>query len=69
MRLSVAPLGVPRFVKFSVVQLLDHVKIFSNLKSVSVAPSASGFSRTLFLSLVLREVLDVHAYMYTRCFV
>ena len=46
---------------FALVELLIHVRIFDNLQCVTVPPSASGSSRTVFLFLLLEGELDVHA--------
>ena len=46
----------------ALLELLEHEKFLGNLQCVTVAPTASGFSRNLFLFLQLEEEeLDVHA--------
>ena len=53
--LFVAPPGVPSVVSFALVELLVHVRMFDNIQCVTAAPSASGFSRTLLLFLLLES--------------
>ena len=55
------PPGVPCIASCALLELLEHERFFGNLQCVTVAPTASGFSRTLFLLLQLEEELDVHA--------
>ena len=68
MSIPVLHLGSPRcllvfhvFVSCALLELLEHERFFGNLQCVTVAPTASDFSRTLFLFLLLEEELDVHA--------
>ena len=55
------PPGIPSVVHFALVERLDHVRIIDILHCLTVALTASDFSRTVFLFLVLEEELDVHA--------
>ena len=55
------PPGLACFVSCALVGLLEHERFFGNLQCVTVAPTASGFSRNHFLFLQLEEELDVHA--------
>ena len=57
---SIVPPGVPCVASCALLELLEHERFFGNLQCVTVAPTASGFSRTLFLFLLLEEELDVH---------
>ena len=58
---SMVPPGLPCIASCALLELLEHERFFGNLQCVTVAPTASGFSRTLFLFLQLEEELDVHA--------
>ena len=47
------------------VEVLDHVRFFDNLRCVTVAPTTSGFSRTLFFFTYLEKNLMFMQHMAT----